>query len=241
MDPNMDPKKRLQLNFQGYNTDRNFQPANERVFPTTPSTFPQPVFSNQGGTTPNTYANTQPQSPYGAQQGGYFSQYNNQTQQPVSQYQNQGQVQYPGQYQQQQHLAAPQPVYQQRQGGYTSHDPTSPLAHQFANQNLGAPQRQASPFGRQPSPNPRLYANTQQSQLQQSRGQAGHQARPGHASPSPSTLSGETLSPMIEEQPPEKAPDRYSSNVTQRGHALHSFVETFFKENITRARERNKR
>ncbi|KAL9634245.1 MAG: hypothetical protein Q9164_004210 [Protoblastenia rupestris] len=234
MDPNMDPKKRLQINFQGYNTDRNFQPSNDRVFPTTPSTFPQPVFGNAGGSTPNAnaYANNHAQSPYGNQAGGYFSQYS-QPQQPMSTYQNQGQGQYQNQFQGQ-NLAAPQPAYQQRQNGYNMNDPTSPLAHQFANQNLGAPQRQGSPFGRQASPNARLYSNNQQAGLQQSRGQQNVLTPPAQ------DTAGRSLSPTIEE-PPEKNPDRYSSNIVSRGQNLHAFVETFFKENITRARERNKR
>ena len=230
----MDPKKRLQINFQGYNTDRNFQPSNDRVFPTTPSTFPQPVFGNAGGSTPNAnaYANNHAQSPYGNQAGGYFSQYS-QPQQPMSTYQTQGQGQYQNQFQGQ-NLAAPQPAYQQRQNGYNMNDPTSPLAHQFANQNLGAPQRQGSPFGRQASPNARLYSNNQQAGLQQSRSQQNVLTPPAQ------DTTGRSLSPTIEE-PPEKNPDRYSSNIVSRGQNLHAFVETFFKENITRARERNKR
>ena len=232
MDPNIDPKKRLQINFQGYNTDRNFQPSNDRVFPTTPSTFPQPVFGTAGSTTPNasTFGNSQGQTQYGAQGGGYFTGFN-QTQQPMPTYQGQGQ--YQTQYQGQQGLAAPSAAYQQRQGGYSMNDPTSPLAHQFANQNLGTPQRQGSPFGRQPSPNSRLYTNNQQSSLQQSRSQQSLLS-PSHGS------SGQSLSPSSDE-PPEKNPEKYSTNVASRGHALHSFVETFFKENIARARERNKR
>ena len=233
MDPNMDPKKRLQLNFQGYNTDRNFQPSNDRVFPTTPSAFPQPVFANSGSSTPNanTYGSNQAQSPYSAANAGYFTGYNsNSNQQPTSGYQPQ--TQYQNQYQGQQNLAAPQPSYQQRQTGYNANDPTSPLVNQFANQNLGAPARQSSPFGRQSSPNQRLYTNNLPPQ--QPRGQSSLLSSTGQGS------AGATLSPTSE-APPERNPEKYSSNVVSRGQGLHSFVEAFFKENISRARERNKR
>ena len=43
------------------------------------------------------------------------------------------------------------------------------------------------------------------------------------------------------EEAPEKNPDKYSSSVLKRGQALHVLVESFFKENITRARDRNVR
>lgn len=244
MDPNkLEPKQRLQLNFQGYNTDRTFQPANERVFPTTPSTFPQPVFGNQGATTPNAYVNAQAQSPYAAQQGqqggGYFPQYN-QNQQSTSPYQAQGQGAYPTQYQQQ-NLAAPQPSYQQqRLPAYNLNDPTSGLAHQFSNQNLGAPQRQGSPFGRQPSPNARQYANNQQAQIQPSRSPQNIQ-RPYLSTPPLQDPNGQNLGGPTTEEPPEKRPEKYSANVGKRGNGLHTFVEAFFKENISRARDRNTR
>lgn len=44
-----------------------------------------------------------------------------------------------------------------------------------------------------------------------------------------------------EEQPPEKNPEKYSSNIVKRGQGLHALVESFFKENISRARDRNVR
>lgn len=230
MDPNIDPKKRLQINFQGYNTDRTLQPSNDRVFPTTPSAFPQPVFGSSGGNSPNSavYGSNPTQSPYGAPSGGYFAGYSsNQQQLPGYSAPNQ----YQNQYQGQQNLAAPPSSYQQRQAGYTTNDPTSPLVNQFANQNLGAPARQSSPFGRQPSPNQRAYTSNQQAQ--QSRSQASvhsnaSQDSAGRLAPTP-------------EAPPEKNPEKYSSNVVSRGQALHSFVDAFFRENISRARERNKR
>ena len=237
----MDPRQRLHLNFEGgYNTDRNYQPNNTRVFPTTPSTFPQPVFSNQAASTPNAYPQ-QGHSPFAAAPnsgGGYFPPVN---ENPRPLYQQQ----YQNQPSQQQSLAAPQPSYQQRQGGYNANnDPTSGLTHQFQNQNLGAPARQGSPFGRQPSPNSRLYSNTQQPQ---GRTQQSHASNQRMAQTPPATLltppaldSGRS-GQQLNEEPLEKNPEQYSSNIAKRGQGLQTFVTAFFTENIGRARDRNAR
>ena len=54
------------------------------------------------------------------------------------------------------------------------------------------------------------------------------------------SLSGGSLyAAPPEEQPPEKIPEKYSSNIVKRGQGLHALVESFFKENISRARDRN--
>ena len=248
----MDPKKRLHLNFGGlgggtaYNNDRNYTPTNERVFPTTPSAFPQSVF--QSSHPANDYVGAQVQQNTFASSAGYFptGAYQAQYSSPQSPYpQNHGQFQ--GQYQnqyQQQNLAAPQPSYQQRQTGYNPSDPTTGLARQFSNQNLGAPQRQASPLGRQPSPNPRFYPNGQQIPGQQTRNQQSYvtnqQSQSSLLVPPTAETNGQSLSPPMEE-PPEKQSEKYSNNVTKRGHGLHALVEAFFKENIVRARDRNVR
>ncbi|KAL8926476.1 MAG: hypothetical protein Q9172_001779 [Xanthocarpia lactea] len=176
---------RLRLHFgaagAAYNNGRNYQPTDGRVFPTTPSTFPQPVFpTNQGNQVPNDYANGQ----------------------------------------------TPQSSYQQRPA--YSNDPTSGLARQFSNQNLGSNQRQASPLARQPSPNTQRPRNA--------------------AGPSPNAYGNNltlptngNLGPESDERPPERNAEKYSANMQKRGQALHASVESFFKENITRARERNVR
>ncbi len=254
MDPTMDPKKRLHLNFgglggggaaagAGYNGDQNYTPGNERIFPTTPSTFPQSVF--QGSHPANEYVGAQVQrNVYGGQQGGYFptGAYQAQYSSPQSPYQqNQGQFQ--GQYQnqqyQQQNLTTPQPSYQQRTG-YNANDPTSGLARQFSNQNLGTPQRQASPLNRQPSPNPRVYGAGQPIQAQQNRNQQSYMSNQQNQSSllTPTDSGVQSLSATTEE-PPEKTAQKFSGNVIKRGHGLHALVEAFFKENITRARDRN--
>ncbi|KAL8787150.1 MAG: hypothetical protein Q9213_002366 [Squamulea squamosa] len=222
---------RLRLNFGGagggYNNGRNYQPTDGRVFPTTPSTFPQPVFpTNQGAQVPNDYTNGQIQSPTGyggPSSAGYFnsplpyqSQYG---QQQHNQYQNQTQYQSSS-------LQAPQSSYQQRPA--YNNDPTSGLARQFSNQNLGSNQRQASPLVRQPSPNnqrPRNAAGPGQNVY------SNHLTIPINGTPGPEN----------DERPPERNADKYSPNLQKRGQALHASVEAFFKENIARARDRNVR
>lgn len=250
MDPNMDPKKRLHLNFGGLGGgqnygDRNFTPTNERVFPTTPSAFPHSVF--QGSHPANDYVGAQvQQNNYAGQGGGYFptGAYQAQYSTPQSPYaQNQGQFQ--GQYQtqyQQQGLATPQPSYQQRQPAYNSNDPTSGLARQFSNQNLGAPQRQPSPLNRQPSPNSRFFPNGQPLQGQATRNQQSYVSNQQNQSSllTPATADGGAQSAM-NEVPPEKNPDKYSANISKRTQGLHVIVESFFRENIKRARDRNLR
>ena len=252
MDRNIDPKKQLHLNFGalggggGYNNDRNYTPTNERVFPTTPSNFPHSIFP--AGQAANDYIGAQIQSPYGGPNGGYFPSggYQAQYSQPQTSYQQPNQYQYQPQPQyQQQNILAPQPSYQQRQTGYNANDPTSGLARQFSNQNLGTPQRQASPFARQPSP--RSYQNGQQNQAQLARSQHGFTSNQSTTPTLASSLSNGNFSGSslygapTEEQPPEKNPEKYSSNIVKRGQGLHALVESFFKENISRARDRNVR
>ena len=257
MDRNIDPKKQLHLNFAGMggggglNNERNYTPTNDRVFPTTPSNFPHSVFP--GGQAANDYIGAQVQSPYGGPNGSYFPSggYQAQYSQPQPSYQqsNQNQYQYQSQPQfQQPNVLAPQPSYQQRQAGYNANDPTSGLARQFSNQNLGTPQRQGSPFARQQSPNARLNPNGQPNQ--------GQLARNPHSFTSNLSNNSTTLTPSLsnsslavgtlygapsDEQPPEKNPEKYSANVVKRGQGLHALVESFFKENISRARDRNVR
>ncbi|KAF1817211.1 Serine/threonine-protein kinase [Eremomyces bilateralis CBS 781.70] len=123
-----DAPNRLQLNF-GFNNDRNNNYAGDagRQYPTTPSTFPQPVYPNQSGQ----------QEVWGAQQtnngygnANYFMS-------------NPYQTAY-----QQQHPAGQHPA------GYNVNDATNGLVHQFSHQNLGGNSpRSGSPFARQPSPN----------------------------------------------------------------------------------------
>ena len=127
----MNPQDRLYLNFG--NDERNYQPNNNdaRTYPTTPSTFPQPVFQ-QGPTGQDPYAQQQMANGYGAQ-GGYLSQH-------YAYQQAQGQYQ--------QNLQSPQTAYQlQRPTGYGHNDATNGLVHQFSHQNLGGASRQPGGYG----------------------------------------------------------------------------------------------
>lgn len=226
MDPN-----RLGLNFGGggrggFNNPQNYLANDGRVFPTTPSSFPQPVFPTQGGQMPNEYVNSQVQTSnaYGGQSsGGYFV--NAPSYQP--QYSQNQQAQYQNQYQSP-NLQA-QSSYQQRPA--YANDPTSGLARQFSNQNLGSNQRQPNPFGPQPSPSNQRSRNA---------GGPGQNNYSNHLTP-PATGADGRPEPEPSQRPPERNPDKYSQNVQKRGQALHASVEAFFKENITRARERNLR
>lgn len=218
---------RLHLNFGagGYNNDRNYPTSDGNVYPTTPSTFPQPVFRNQAAQTPAEHQISQAQSPTGY--GGPAGYFVNPSQQAP--YGQQQQAQYPGQYQQQVPSSS-QSSFPQRQGGYATNDPTSGLAHQFSNQNLGSAQRQGNTYGRQPSPIQRTRPG----------GANGQQNYGGFLAPSMPMSNSQSQS-LVTEEPPEKDPEKYSANVGKRGQGLHVLVEAFFKENITRARDRNLR
>lgn len=129
---------RLFLNIP--NNERSL--GTDRTYPTTPSTFPQPVFSPQGQV-PQGQGVSQQQFANGYQQtGSYFLN-------------NQHQQQY-GQYQQQQHA---QPAYSQRN---LTQEITNGLVHQFSHQNLGGAARGQANAARQPSPSYRPRTAGQQ-------------------------------------------------------------------------------
>jgi protein-serine/threonine kinase len=123
---NQQQGNRLQLNFGfgGGGGDRNQynQDSSGRAFPTTPSTFPQPVYPNQAGQ----------QEVWGAQQQNYGNGYFMGNPYQQAQYQGQQGNLQPG---------------QQR-----FNDPTNGLVHQLSHQHLGGGGRSGSPYGRQPSP-----------------------------------------------------------------------------------------
>ncbi|KAJ9294072.1 hypothetical protein DTO271G3_7200 [Paecilomyces variotii] len=119
----------LHLNF-GYNEHALPQP-NSRAYPTTPSTFPQPIYPNGG----QEYVS--PQAAQNAAYGqGYFLNHPYQAQQ----------AQYAQQQYAQQNLQSPQAAYQSRMG-YNANDGTNGLVQQFSNQDLSASPR-AGLFGR---------------------------------------------------------------------------------------------
>ncbi|SPQ20150.1 68b9daf5-d9d9-45c4-b708-9bc3d238d1c5 [Thermothielavioides terrestris] len=135
---------RLYLNF-GNNNER--LAATDRTYPTTPSTFPQPVFQGQPATQGGS------QQPQAYQQGyasaGYFP--------PNNQYGNQYTAQ----------LGAQAADYSSQ--GYSqarsttpgaNNDPNTGLAHQFSHQNLGGGPGRPSPYGSARGPSPASNAQS---------------------------------------------------------------------------------
>lgn len=161
------------------------------------------------------------------QQQQQQNQYHGQQQQPQQQQpppQQQQQYQY-----QSNTLQSPQPAYQMGQRQYpNANDGTNGLIQQFSNQNLEGAQR-AGMFNRTPSPanqRPRTAGTTPNQQQQYS----------SHlAPPMPSR------SPKPQEEEEQQNPRKYSDNVLKRGTAAKQLVNTFFQENIERARDRNTR
>lgn len=225
--PNGNPmNNRLHLNF---GNDR-FAP-NDRAYPTTPSTFPNPIFpgGGQGQAQQPQQQQQQQQAQQGAQQAynqgfappaGYFM--NNQYP-PSSGYPQQ---QAPAGYQQQQQ----QQPYQQRSVNLQN-DATNGLAHQFSHQNLGG--GRGSPYGnRQGQASP--------GQRPRTAGAPGQQ--PGYSNylnPMP-TQASQQVRPEFQAAP-ERNPDRYG-NLTQNNQKKCSqLAADFFKDSVKRARDRNVR
>ncbi|KAI9727556.1 MAG: Serine/threonine-protein kinase [Chrysothrix sp. TS-e1954] len=211
------PNQRLHLNF-GYN-ERNLGADAGRAYPTTPSSFPQPVFSSNPNGQPEIWGNGQSTpSAYAGGPPSYFNAHAHvQYQQPQPQYPPQQNLQSPG-------------VYRPPgMGGYN--EGANGLAHQFANQNLGSPgQRAASPYGRQQSP-----ANS----------------RPRTAGPTPASAPGSRLAApgsnaqssgsSHEDELGAKTPEQWGDNVSRRANVTIQTTQSFFKDNVLRAKDRNNR
>ncbi|KIW52175.1 hypothetical protein PV05_07836 [Exophiala xenobiotica] len=216
MDP--DHNNRLRLNFQ-FDTQHNFDAANARMYPTTPSTFPQPIYGGQQQEYPGGLLSPNPTT-----NNGYFM---NQTFSPPSQ---QAQYQQQYQYHTQGGLQSPQPAYQGNSRPYmvnNNNDGTSGLIQQFSNQDLSATPRSTN-INRTPSPatsRPRTAGDARQAQNP-------YQSHLAPPMPRPSPK------PEEEEQP---NPRKYSDNIVKRGTAAKQLVNSFFQENIERARDRNSR
>lgn len=130
---------RLHLNFGFTNDPNNFAQDGGRAYPTTPSTFPQPVFPNQYGQR-ETWGTTTANAQNGYGNTSYFM--NN----PYpTQYQN-----LPGQ---NQSLTPGGGGQQYNRGQGYNNDGTNGLVHQFSHQNLGGNSPRApSPYARTQSP-----------------------------------------------------------------------------------------
>ncbi|KAF2791630.1 serine/threonine-protein kinase cot-1, partial [Melanomma pulvis-pyrius CBS 109.77] len=198
---------RLQLNFGLGSGDRNNynQDSSGRAFPTTPSTFPQPVYPNQAGQQEVWGTQQQQSTGFGAaasNSNGYF----------MNTYQ---QAQYQGQ---QGSLQAP--------GAARFNDAANGLVHQLSHQHLGGPGRSGSPYGRQPSPGQRPRTAGDRGYQQYGNYSGGHTPR------QPS---------VNDEEPPARATEKYSNSVLQQSKVSINLVQTFFKDSVQRARDRNQR
>ncbi|KAI0539450.1 serine/threonine protein kinase [Xylaria digitata] len=205
MDPN-----RLHLNF-GNNNER-LAPS-DRTYPTTPSTFPQPVFPNPS------QQHSASQLPQPAQQyaGGYA---------PANSYFAQGS--YQAQYASHQGVDYPvqSAAYQPRSNTPGTNDPNVGLAHQFSHQNLGGAAR-ANAYGARGAspaqPRPRTA------------GSAGQQPSYGYPTAPMPTRQSEF------QQAPERNPEKYGVNANNNQKKCSQLAADFFKDSVKRARERNLR
>ena len=222
-DPGRNDNNRLRLNFP-FDSQNNYDSSNNRVYPTTPSTFPQPIYNTAQQDYLGSNLSPNPLS------GGYFANNAYPAQQHAPFY-NQGY-----QYQQANNLQSPQPAYQagtpraftNQAGG---NDATNGLIQQFSNQDLSGASR-AAPYNRTPSPSvrSRTAGTTNQAQQQQQQQHANHLVPPVPS-----------RSPRPAEEDEQQNPRKYSDNVLKRGTAAKQLVNSFFQENIERARDRNTR
>ena len=215
---------RLFLNF-GNGNDRLV--ANDRAYPTTPSTFPQPVYQGQQpGQQPaqQAAAGLHPQQQQQQQQQQYAAGYaspdyfvQNQYQQQPQQY---GQQSLPG------YRSAQNVAYQPRSSTPGTNDPNTGLAQQFS--QLGGAAR-ASPYNAVPGQQRPRTANA-----------PGQPYGGGYANAPP--MPTQSAAPIGEFQPaPERNPDKYGSNVNNNQKRCSQLAADFFKDSVKRARERNQR
>ena len=225
MEPNAN-NNRLYLNFNG--NDRLGAAPNDRTYPTTPSTFPQPVFPSSGQPGGMQSQQQHLQQP----QQGYNAGYTPQNYFPQGQQYQPQQQQQPYSGQQMNEYANGQPnVYQPRSNTPGTNDPNTGLAHQFSHQNLGgAAVRNAQYQARGPSP----------SQRPRTAGATGQQSAPNYANYPP--VPSQSASPAQTFQTaPERNPDKYGQNANSNQKKCSQLAADFFKDSVKRARERNQR
>lgn len=210
----MDDNNRLRLNF-GFDNQHQGNTGDPRFYPTTPSTFPQPIYGQQQ----QDFA----LSPNPSQQQGYFL--NHPYTQANPQYAQQ-------QYGYQQNLQSPQAAYQMNARPYMqnqANDGTTGLVQQFQNQDLSAtPRGVQAQSNRTPSPATSSRPRTA--------GDPRGQPYQAHLQPPMPPRSSQR-----QEEEEVQNPAKYSDNVRKRGTAAKQLVNSFFQENIERARDRNAR
>ena len=221
---------RLHLNFNG-NGERLPHNPHDRAFPTTPSTFPQPVFPSTGG---QQSLQTSQQSSIPQQQQQQQSQSQQSQQVYGAQYPPQGyfvQNQFQNQYAPQavnDFAAAQNSAYQPRSNTPGTNDPNVGLANQFSHQNLGGIGRAGLPYrGPAAGQRPRTAGATGQ-----------YHSNSYMNQPLPSVNSA----PVQEFQvAPERNPDRYGPSANSNQKKCSQLAADFFKDSVKRAWERNQR
>ncbi|KAF1739281.1 Serine/threonine-protein kinase cot-1 [Beauveria bassiana] len=218
---------RLHLNF---GNDRLPMP-NDRTYPTTPSTFPQPVFPPSSAGQLQA-ATMQQQAAYGAAgyaPQGYFSQGQYQQQSPLPQ-----QPQYPSASYDYNGVPAPGggAQYQQPRSNTPGSDPNTGLAHQFSHQNLGGVAVRQAPYA------PRAGAHAQRPRTA---GGSSQQPTYSNYSNIPLPTQGGASAPCEFQPTPERNPDKYGSNANSNQKKCSQLAADFFKDSVKRARERNQR
>lgn len=213
---------RLYLNF-GNNNER-LAASDRTQYPTTPSTFPQPVFPPSGQASNQNSGIQQPQQAYqqGYQQGNYYNNNN-----PNNQYAPSLLSAQAGNYN------SPSQGYGQARSTTpgTSNDPNTGLANQFSHQNLGGPGR-SSPYAAGRGPSPGQRPRTAGSQGQQQPGYGTYLNAP------PLPNQGGSLEFA---QAPERNPEKYGPNANNNQKKCSQLASDFFKDSVKRARERNQR
>lgn len=207
---------RLYLNIG--NSNNRLGAASDRAYPTTPSTFPQPVYPPQQGQP----AQAQQKQQYGYGQPGYFAP--NQQQYPAG---------YQGQAMPSHHQDFAQGAYRSNTPGGASNDPNTGLAHKFSHQNLGGAAQSGGYGSRGPSP----------AGMQRPRTAGGSGQGPNYSylnAPMPGQAGSKPFYPEFEAAP-ERNPDKYGSNANNNQKKCSQLAADFFKDSVKRARERNQR
>jgi protein-serine/threonine kinase len=208
--------QRLHLNI-GSNNER----FNDRAYPTTPSTFPQPVFpSHPSG---QQQQGQQSQTSAGQQFAGGFN--------PAAPNYFGGQNQYQAQYAPQQGANGQQAgLYQARSNTPGTNDPNVGLAHQFSHQNLGGAARAGYGSARGPAATQRPRTAGSSASQQPSYDYL------NAPMPSSSPRPADTFQPA-----PERTPEKYGTNSNNNQKKCSQLAADFFKDSVKRARERNLR
>ena len=211
--PAEDPRNRLHLNF-GLN-ETNFAADVGRAFPTTPSTFPQPMYANQYGQR-ETWGTQQAPAGF-ANNASYFM---------TNPYQPQ--------YQQQGSAAGTPGVPGYGNPMSPAYDVTNGLVHQLSNQHLGGnTPRSESPYGRQPSPAGRMRPGAAPTPQQ-------YGSQLGVPTMAQQSQQQQQMA-AADDALPDKNINRWSKNVDGRAAVSKQLCSTFFKDNVQRAKDRNLR